>query len=299
MTQDYTTGTIKKLGQLFEDNYVFPDKGKEVKNYLYEQLEKGAYVGIENIDSLAARLKKDIQIISKDLHANVVVTKQDQEKEDDSPQDPMMDFFNSLDNYGFTKVDLLDDETGLLEISFFYPIQMDKKAADAASRAMQKFRDCSTIIFDLRKCKGGSPEMLNYLVTYLYPKGTKIHLNDFYYRPTEAYSSTYTLDSVPGERLDKTKVYVLTSGKTFSCGEEFAYDIKNLKRGTIVGEVTGGAAHPVQPMVVNERLQVLMPSGRAINPITKTNWEGIGVLPDIEVGAEKALDKVLAIISKP
>jgi len=82
---------------------------------------------------------------------------------------------------------------------------------------------------------------------------------------------------------------VLTSKRTFSGAEEFAYNLKNLKRATIVGETTGGGAHPGGGFRVHEHFRMFVPTGRAINPITKTNWEGTGVKPDVETPADQAL----------
>jgi C-terminal processing protease CtpA/Prc len=95
---------------------------------------------------------------------------------------------------------------------------------------------------------------------------------------------------VPGKRLGLGKpVYVLTSKRTFSAAEEFTYNLKNLKRAVIVGEVTGGGAHPGGGHPINAHFGIGVPSGRAINPISKTNWEGTGVAPDIEAPADQAL----------
>jgi C-terminal processing protease CtpA/Prc len=84
-------------------------------------------------------------------------------------------------------------------------------------------------------------------------------------------------------------VYVLTSKRTFSGAEEFTYNLKNLKRAIIVGETTGGGAHPGGGFRLNEHFGMFVPTGRAINPITKTNWEGTGVTPDVAVPADQAL----------
>jgi C-terminal processing protease CtpA/Prc len=84
-------------------------------------------------------------------------------------------------------------------------------------------------------------------------------------------------------------VYVLTSNRTFSGAEEFSYNLKNLKRATIIGETTGGGAHPGGMVRLHEHFGMFIPRGRAINPITKTNWEGTGVKPDVEVPAAQAL----------
>ncbi len=80
-----------------------------------------------------------------------------------------------------------------------------------------------------------------------------------------------------------------SSQMTWMNDEEFAYNLQNLGRATIVGETTGGGAHPGADVRIDDHFGAFIPAGRAINPITKTNWEGVGVKPDIEVTAEKAL----------
>ena len=103
-------------------------------------------------------------------------------------------------------------------------------------------------------------------------------------------SSSGPLPYVPGTAVRRQEpVYVLTSSRTFSGGEEFAYNLKNLKRATLIGETTGGGAHPGDGVNVQRPLRIGVPFGRAINPITKTNWEGTGVEPDVKVPAAKAL----------
>ena len=98
---------------------------------------------------------------------------------------------------------------------------------------------------------------------------------------------------MPGKRLTDVPLYVLTSGRTFSAAEEFSYDLKCLKRATLVGERTGGGAHPGDVHEIEGLLGVFIPDGRAINPVTGTNWEGVGVEPDLAVAAPQALDAAL------
>jgi C-terminal processing protease CtpA/Prc len=116
-----------------------------------------------------------------------------------------------------------------------------------------------------------------------------VHLNDLYFRPDDSTHQWWTLPHVPGQRYEGKPVYILTSKRTFSAAEEFAYNLKSLKRATIVGETTGGGAHPGGTRRINDHFAVFVPSGRAINPITKTNWEGTGVTPDLPVAADLAL----------
>ena len=123
------------------------------------------------------------------------------------------------------------------------------------------------------------------------------HLNSFYYKEKDKTTQYWTYTYLPGERLDKIDLYILTSNNTFSAAEEFAYNLKNMKRATIIGEATGGGAHDNKFVILNDNFMMSLPFARAINPITKTNWEGVGVEPDVKVSGDKALEtaRVLAM----
>jgi C-terminal processing protease CtpA/Prc len=86
---------------------------------------------------------------------------------------------------------------------------------------------------------------------------------------------------------------VLTSDRTFSGGEEFAYNLKHFGRATIVGETTVGGAHPTEPVELPRDFVMGVPNARPVHPVTGTNWEGSGVEPDIAVPAETALEVAL------
>ena len=146
------------------------------------------------------------------------------------------------------------------------------------------------LIIDERDGHGGDPEMVDLLCTYLFPIGDRVHLNDFERREEPKHQEYYTFGWVPGKRYTGKDVYVLTSHTTFSGSEELAYDLKVLKRATTVGEVTGGGANPGEVFPLPQTFSIFVPTGRAVNPITKTNWEGVGVQPDVAVTADKALD---------
>ena len=154
---------------------------------------------------------------------------------------------------------------------------------------MNFFANAEVLIIDLRQNGGGSPSMIQLITSYLYGS-ERVHLNNFYWRPSDTRTQTWTLPHVPGIRRPDMPVYVLTSGRTFSAAEEFSYNLRNLERATLIGETTGGGAHPGGTQRVNEEFVIWMPQGRAINPITGTNWEGVGVKPHIETTAAEALD---------
>jgi C-terminal processing protease CtpA/Prc len=135
--------------------------------------------------------------------------------------------------------------------------------------------------------------MVSTLASYFFGEDQPIVLTDLEFRKpgTRAYESkpTLTAPNVPGLKYLDKEVYILTSHGTPSAAEEFTYDLQALKRATIVGEVTWGGANPGGVMPIGAHFAVFMPSGHSVNPITKTNWEGVGVKPDIETPADDAL----------
>jgi C-terminal processing protease CtpA/Prc len=138
--------------------------------------------------------------------------------------------------------------------------------------------------------------MVAFISSYLFSEPT--HLNDLWERKDNSTHQYWTLPYVPGKRLDGKPAYVLTSVHTFSGAEEFTYNLKNLKRATIVGETTGGGAHPVAGHRIDDHFMIGVPFARAINPISKTNWEGIGVEPDVKVAAADALATAQKLVAE-
>jgi C-terminal processing protease CtpA/Prc len=190
-------------------------------------------------------------------------------------------------NFGFEKVERLDGNIGYLDLRGFFDAEA---AGETAAAAMNFLGNTDALIIDLRQNGGGSPAMVSLLCSYLFA-GERKHLNDLAWRGPEGerVEQWWTLPHVAGKRYSDKDVYILTSKRTFSAAEEFTYNLKALKRATVVGEVTGGGAHPGGGQPINDHFAIWVPQGRAINPITKTNWEGTGVKPDTEVPANQAL----------
>src|SRR5215469_6886049 len=156
----------------------------------------------------------------------------------------------------------------------------------------------SALVIDLRQNGGGWPEMVALFTTCLFDQEI-VQLNSLYWRQGEKTQQFWTLPYVPGTRFGgKKPVYVLTSNRTFSGAEEFTYNLKQLKRATIIGETTGGGANPGDWFSLTPHFAVFIPTGRAINPISQDNWEGSGVVPDIAVPQEEAFDVALVAALK-
>jgi hypothetical protein len=187
-------------------------------------------------------------------------------------------------NMGLEKIETLEGNLGLLEFSYFDASPESRKRI---SDAMNKLADTDALVIDLRRCRGGASGAITLLMSYFFDK--PVHLSDAYDRLTGDTMTFHSLAEVPGRRYGQKDVYILTSHFTFSAAEDISYTLKNLKRALIVGETTGGGAHPVMGRRLNEHFFVMVPFARYISPVTKTNWEGTGVEPDIKTPAAHAL----------
>ncbi len=155
--------------------------------------------------------------------------------------------------------------------------------------ALNFLANCDALIIDLRDNGGGEPSMIQLMTSYFFEE--PVHLNSFYIRTLDSIQQFWTQSHVQGPRMTDVELYVLTSSYTYSGAEEFSYNLRNLERATIIGETTGGGAHPTnRRLFANLNVAMSLPFGRAINPITGTNWEGIGVEPHIQVPRDEALD---------
>lgn len=281
---------VESIGAELEANYVFPDVAAKCAKHLVSELAAGKYDSFTTNGSFANRLTEDLQTISKDLHMRVM---HQPERAQVQREDPFRARQQRLEamrkaNYGFEKVEIMNGNVGYLDLRSFSDLGHGRKTAAAA---MAYLANSDAIIFDLRRNGGGSPEMVQFLCSYLFSERT--HLNSLYFRPSDTTQEYWTLDELPGERRPDVPVYVLTGSRTFSAAEEFSYNLLTQGRATLVGQTTGGGANPGGTVPVGDGYLMFVPTGRAINPITGTNWEGVGVQPDIVVPFDEALETAL------
>jgi hypothetical protein len=278
-------GLVAKL----HDHYVFPDVATAIGEAIQDALRQGQYDSLSTPDALGERLTADMQAIGNDKHLRLRWnTDQPAATGHRVPSDGHRESrreYGRLNNYGFHRVERLPGNIGYLDVRGFFPADV---AGPVAVAAMTFLADTDALIIDVRKNGGGDPSGIAFLTSYLFP-AEPVHLNDLYWRTDDTTHQWWTLPWVPGRRYVDKPVYVLTSSYTFSAAEEFTYNLKNLQRATIVGERTGGGAHPGGMYPVWEKFEAFIPTGRAINPYSKSNWEGTGVSPDMEVSADDAL----------
>ncbi|MHC4216165.1 MAG: S41 family peptidase [Planctomycetota bacterium] len=288
LTDEKREAIVKKVSEVVTEYYIFPEVAKTIDTFLMNKLNSGDYDEYSNVSELAYELTKDLRASSDDLHFRVSVYQEEQSEE--SAPDPEALRRQRLlrrqkDNFGFHKVELLDGNIGLIEISGLYGAQ---EAGRTAVAAMNLLAYCDALIIDLRENTGGQPSMTQLICSYFFDKSE--HLGSFYIRKGEITNQFWTHAFVPGPRLTDIPVLILVSNNTVSAAEGFAYDLKHMKRATVIGEVTAGGAHPQAPHEFpEESIVVHVPYGRALNPVTESNWEGTGVAPDISVPASEAL----------
>jgi hypothetical protein len=275
LTPEFKSSSIDRMVELINSNYVFEDVARSTTEHLKSKHRAGAFNDIIDVQSFARALTQEVQSINHDKHMRI------------RPNPGGGGGRRQADDGrgGFFESKILDNNIGYIDMRGFMRVSIASKYAD---EHMKKLANTDAVIIDMRKNGGGTPEMVQYFCSYFF--NNRVHLNSLYWRRANRTDDFWTID-VNGKKLPGVPLFVLTSSYTFSGGEEFCYNMQTQKRATLIGETTGGGANPGEMFTVNDQLVIFIPTGRAINPITKTNWEGTGVVPEIKVPADEALTK--------
>jgi hypothetical protein len=301
---------VALVGQLVTSGYVFPERGREAADALRAHLAAGDYDGLDD-EALAGKLTEDLYEVCRDKHLRVRYHPAREGRPGPGPggppggrpgrpggqpggrpgrpgfhgRPPWPDWLRPH-NFGIHRVEQLDGNVGYLDL---HGVAHPDEAAPAIAAAMELVAGTCALIIDLRRNGGGAPPGVVFWLSYLFPND-QTHLNDIFDAGSGETRQFWTLASVPGPRYLDRPVYLLTSARTFSGGEDFAYSLQAQGRAEVIGETTGGGAHPTRGTPISATLGVAVPFARSINPVTGTNWEGTGVTPDVAVPADQALD---------
>ncbi len=274
---------IENIQELMLENYIFLDKAQQVNLHLDSLMAANYFDSFSEPNDFAMVLSKEIQNVTKDKHLNIAPPRPPR-----IPQSSSDFFSRHLTNLmrfrsgGFGKIDLLEGNVAYVELKGFRREDISKVDA-----IMNYLTTADAIIIDLRENGGGS-ELGLYWSSYFLEKD--INLTGNYSRRTDSIVEFKTMAVKGRKRLD-IPIFILTSNYTFSAAEAFAYDLQSRKRATIIGEITGGGAHPVDFIRLPKGYGLIVPYAESINPITNSNWEGVGVIPDIKTTKEEALTK--------
>jgi Peptidase family S41/N-terminal domain of Peptidase_S41 in eukaryotic IRBP len=286
---------VAALARDLRDRYVFPDVAERAASELTNKAVNGAYASATTSQTFAKALDNDLRALGNDAHFRVryapdFVPRPSDDRAPTAEELAHLHDETLREGYAIARVERLPGNVGYLDLRGFGPTEF---VADAYTSAIALLQGTDAMIIDLRRNGGGEPESVAYLLSHFFAAGDRRHINDIYSRPHDETQQSWT---VPVKVHYLKPVYVLTSARTFSGGEECAYDFQTQKRATLVGETTGGGANPGDLVQLPHGIIAFIPTGRAINPITKTNWEHVGVKPDVAVPAAKAMQVAYAEI---
>jgi hypothetical protein len=280
---------VSKAVDVIERSYVSADVARKMADALRAREKAGAFDAITSADAFARALTDELRAVSRDKHLRVTYrhapVPPDREGFAPPPQSAADAAFRRSVNFGFEKLERLPGNIGYLELRGFDDAAL---AGPTVAAAFTFLAETDALVIDLRRNPGGSGETVALVASYLFDAPT--HLNTIAWRESGKSEESWTKADVPGRRYGQRKpVYVLTSDRTFSAAEELAYDLQTQKRATVVGATSGGGAHAGGTRRLDDHFEMWVPAGRAVNPVTKTNWEGVGVAPDHAVPADDAL----------
>jgi hypothetical protein len=274
---------VEALGMKLSAGYVLPDAVGRITQALRSANNAGEYAG-KAPKEFADAINLTLLSASHDKH--LAVFYQPAPTVSQAATTPSLEQRERL-NFGFGKLERLRGNVGYLEIVNFSDLR--QQSAETASALLSTLANFDAIILDLRRNGGGNTPMMAFIATYFFDT-TPVHLTDIYWRDTNETSQFWTTAFVPGRRSARQPLYILTSASTFSGAEDFCYSLQSLKRAVVVGETTGGGAHSGRGLQrLTQSFTAFIPVGRSLSPITKTNWEGTGVTPDIKTSAEASL----------
>ncbi|MBT0770163.1 S41 family peptidase [Kineosporia sp. J2-2] len=279
-----STPVISEALALLRARYIFPEKAERAASLITGRHAAGAYDGLTDTQ-LAEQLTAALFEVCADHHLRVRVRVR---RPGTHPADPGAAWRETLrvSNFGISRVELLEGNIGYLDLRLVADAGSGGRAMAAA---MELVSHTDALIIDLRRNHGGAPDGVAFWNSFLFPDDST-HLNSVYQREDDVTRQYWTLAHLPVQRYLDRPVHVLIGAETFSAGEEFAYNLQCLGRATLIGRRTRGGAHPCESFPLTPQLEITVPIARSVNPVTGTNWEGVGVQPDLDVPEDEALD---------
>ena len=286
---------VRAVADVFEREYFDVALSKTVAEEIERRLDRGRYADAGAPAALAKRLTADFYELTKDKHIAVAIARRESGTAQSGPERR-----NVPTTAGFRRTEILPGNVGLLDLAFFMrPVEH----RDALAASMKTLQSADALILDMRENGGGSPGTVALLISYLLEPPERAL---FEIVTRSGSRETYRTEPTP-TRNAKRPVYVLTSPRSFSGGEGLAFLLQDLKRAVVIGEATAGAANPGRPYPAGDLFDITVPNGQLLTSVTRRNWEGHGVTPDIIVPAAdaflvaylRALDDVIAATVDP
>jgi hypothetical protein len=275
---------IDSISALLRERYVDLDVAERMVESLHIHWERGDYDTADDA-SLAQIVRADLRAVSHDEHIGLYFGAGGAIGAPGAARGSGDDR-----SYGFSPSQRLSGNVALLPIFGFVPAQ-DEAVQQAIADSMTRVADAAALIIDLRNNNGGRAPTVALVAGYLLD-GPPVLLSRVERRYDHSSYELWTRADVKGTRFGgKKPLYVLTSARTFSGGEGLAYYLQALGRAKLVGETTRGGAHPPEMIELGGEFRLAVPVARSISPLTHGSWEGVGVIPDVPVPADSALEE--------
>ena len=285
---------IQAIADSLVNGYIYEQTARTLADSLQSRLRAGAYDDLsgqalaESVTAMFRRITHDghlgLRFEGRPAGVGPVRVRRPTEAPGDG---------NAGRAYGFERVEILPGDIGYIDLHGFSGEPEALRWADSMMASLAKVR---ALIIDVGQNRGGGPEMVRLLSTYLFDR--PVHLVSSFMRGMAAPTERWTLDSVRGPRLPAIPVYVLTSRRTISAGESFVFGLKAQGRVTIVGEPTAGGGHFGDVVLLPDGFSMFLPRGRTFDPRTGEGWETTGIQPDIAVSYDQALATAIARIGR-
>ncbi len=293
MKYDNNERAIRNFGELVFQYYLCSDLAGEIQKYLVNNLENGKYSSINSPEELAEQVTSDVRSVSQDQYLSLYFDPQYITDTKESQKNGLKpNYINDEANFGFEDVKILKGNVGYIKLTGFYDAEY---AGEVATSAMNLVGRSKALIFDLRENGGGYMNMVQLLCSYLFGPESVL-INEFKTRVTGSCDQVWTSPYVSGNKLPSIKVLVLTSRDTFSSAETFTYSLQALKRATVIGESTKGAASNGKVCIINDQYWAYIPNSNNVSPVTQQNWDKVGVQPDVKTSSDDAFDVAYELV---
>ena len=283
---------IDSIAKLVEQKYIHADMGQKTGDYVKTRFEEGTYDGL-SLDSLGRALRTDFLTVSEDVHMNAFYLLQE-----NTPQESMLssklDEYGESSNYGYVETRISKDNIGYLKIAHFTKWKFFEQAKQAATNAVKMIQHTDALIIDVRGNPGGFEDIVAHMIAHFF-EGEPILLQEYYCRYLDSRNSVGINPAGQSISLPEIPIYILVDYDTGSAGESFAYMMKHLGRAKIIGDTTVGAGNGATYFRVSEEFVVQIATWETINAITKTSWEKVGVIPNIQTSSAAAYDTAMVL----
>jgi hypothetical protein len=267
-------------------NYVFPDIAVQLQQTI--ESHRAQYRSVSDTNALADRLTADMRAVGHDQHLLVTFGEELAVQKDPTPEEKAhAQEFDRSSGYGVRSSRRLPGNVGYIDLAYFSP---DSNAGAAIAATMRVVSGTDALIIDLRKNGGGSGDTMTTFASYFYDDVTQMSSIVEHIGGQTHERQHWTARYVEGPRYLDRPVFILTSRRTHSAAEVFAYDLKNSHHATVVGERTSGDATSGSGEInVGYGFSAFIANGQTVSPITHTNYIQVGVQPDVEIAQAGAL----------